>query len=117
MLRILMFTAAAAAASAQGSISGEREGSCAAAKKCCDGQNTDCAVTHDENFIRLTFNFRFELKRTRTMKFVFLVRNPAIVIMVVSIWVIAVPISNSTVEVSSFCHSFNHLFTPPTNTH
>lgn len=27
------------------------DGSCAAAKKCCDGQNTDCAVTHDLNFI------------------------------------------------------------------
>jgi len=27
------------------------EGSCAAAKKCCDGQDTDCAVTHDVNFL------------------------------------------------------------------
>ena len=56
MLTILFFTAAAAAsAQASGSISGEREGSCAAARKCCDGQNTDCAVTHDVNFIRYTF--------------------------------------------------------------
>ena len=28
------------------------EGSCAAARKCCAGQDTDCAVTHDVNFIR-----------------------------------------------------------------
>ena len=56
MLTILFFTAAAAAsAQTSGSISGEREGSCAAARKCCDGQNTDCAVTHDVNFIRYTF--------------------------------------------------------------
>jgi len=27
------------------------EGSCAAARKCCAGQDTDCAVTHDVNFI------------------------------------------------------------------
>ncbi|XP_023345257.1 somatomedin-B and thrombospondin type-1 domain-containing protein isoform X2 [Eurytemora carolleeae] len=52
MFTILFFTAAAAAsAQASGSISGEREGSCAAARKCCDGQNTDCAVTHDVNFM------------------------------------------------------------------
>ena len=56
MLTILFFTAAAAAsAQASGSISGEREGSCAAARKCCDGQNTDCAVTHDVNFMRYNF--------------------------------------------------------------
>jgi hypothetical protein len=49
MLRVLIFTAAAAA-QAQGSLD-ERQGSCAAARKCCDGQDTDCAVTHDVNFL------------------------------------------------------------------
>lgn len=32
-------------------VSAAGQGSCAAARKCCDGQNTDCAVTHDVNFI------------------------------------------------------------------
>jgi len=45
MLPILIFSAVVAVAAAAG------DGSCAAAKKCCDGQDTDCAVTHDVNFL------------------------------------------------------------------
>ena len=33
------------------------EGSCAAARKCCAGQDTDCAVTHDVNFIRYNVTY------------------------------------------------------------
>ena len=74
MLTILFLTAAASAsAQALGSISGEREGSCAAARKCCDGQNTDCAVTHDVNFIRYTF---LSLKNFIFFKFSFFSSNP-----------------------------------------
>lgn len=50
MLAAAALTAVFAATLAAGT--GVRgEGSCAAAKKCCAGQNTDCAVTHDVNFI------------------------------------------------------------------
>jgi len=42
---LILLTAHATTAAAKG------EGSCAAAKKCCDGQDTDCAVTHDLNFL------------------------------------------------------------------
>lgn len=34
-----------------GGVAAAGSGSCAAAKKCCSGQDTDCAVTHDLNFI------------------------------------------------------------------
>jgi len=48
---MLLTVTIAAVAATLAAISVKGEGSCAAAKKCCSGQNTDCAVTHDLNFI------------------------------------------------------------------